>query len=141
MKFFTKLFGLIITLFYCSNVNAQNKLTLNIINIKSVKGNVEIGIFNKAESFLSEKSQYLKKIIKVNSSKISHVFNVPNGNYAIAVFHDENGNGMMDKNFVGMPKEPYGFSNNFKPTVSAPKFHQTKFEVNGNKTINITLID
>ena len=51
-------------------------------------------------------------------------------NYTIAIFHDVNDNGKMDKNFVGVPKEPYGFSNNARSKWGPPKYEIAKFELN-----------
>ena len=61
------------------------------------------------------------------------------GEYAIAVFVDLNGNGKMDKNFFGIPKEQYGFSNNVMGRMSAPTFDQAKFTITEPTLQNITL--
>jgi uncharacterized protein (DUF2141 family) len=52
---------------------------------------------------------------------------IPQGTYAVSVFHDENMNGKLDKNFVGAPKEGYGASNNPKKRMGPPKFDEAKF--------------
>ena len=68
-------------------------------------------------------------------------FSVEPGDYAIAVYHDQNGNGKMDKRMFGIPKEPYGFSNNIKPVMSAPKFSECRFTVgDSGKAISIKLL-
>ena len=71
----------------------------------------------------------------------NHEINVmlPHGEYAMTFFVDSNGNVKMDKNFFGIPKEQYGFSNNVMGRMSAPSFEQAKFEVAGPTTQNITL--
>ena len=56
--------------------------------------------------------------------------NIPKGVYAISLFHDENDNGTMDTNFVGIPKEAYGCSNNAKGFMGPPKWQDAKFEIN-----------
>lgn len=50
--------------------------------------------------------------------------NVPPGVYAFAVIHDENSNHKLDKNFIGVPKEGFGFANNPKVNLSAPSFKE-----------------
>lgn len=55
--------------------------------------------------------------------------NVPTGTYAIEVFQDLNSNGKMDSRFLGIPKEPYGFSRDARPLLSKPDFDRVKFEV------------
>lgn len=55
--------------------------------------------------------------------------NVPAGTYAIEIYQDLNGNGKMDTGFLGLPKEPYGFSRDARPVLSKPDFNRVKFEV------------
>lgn len=133
---------LAIFLFGITTIQAQNSLTVHLNNLRVSGGQVEIGIFNKSEGFLKEKHQYIKKRFNLNQTKnFSYTFrNLPDGEYAVAVFHDENANGKMDTNLIGIPKEPYGFSNNFIPKIKAPSFTQTKFKLDGNKIIKISLI-
>ena len=64
---------------------------------------------------------------------------LPHGEYAISLFVDSNGNKKIDKNFLGIPKEQYGFSNNVMGRMSAPSFDQAKFVVSGPTTQNIKL--
>ena len=54
---------------------------------------------------------------------------LPYGTYAITILHDENGNLKVDANFLGIPKEGYGFSNNARNLFRAPKFEEAKFEL------------
>lgn len=63
---------------------------------------------------------------------------IPYGDYPIKLYHDENGNKKLDKNFVGIPREPYGFSNNARGTLSAPEFAKARFALDAaNKAIEI----
>lgn len=125
----------------CSELSAQSNLTVNLNNLKTDTGFVEIGLFNKAKGFLKENHHFRKKRVKVTKKKISYTFtDIPNGDYAIAVYHDENANGITDKNFWGIPQERYGFSNNFRPKLSAPTFEQVKFFIKGDEDIYISLI-
>ena len=65
---------------------------------------------------------------------------LPAGRYAVAVVHDENGNGKMDRNFLGIPKEGYGASNNAKGSMGPPKFKDAAFVVGAEaKSIEITM--
>jgi uncharacterized protein (DUF2141 family) len=54
---------------------------------------------------------------------------IPVGTYALEVYQDINSNGKMDSNFLGLPKEPYGFSRDARPLLSKPAFRRVKFEV------------
>lgn len=71
------------------------------------------------------------------------VMNLPPGRYALALYHDMNDNWKLDKNFVGYPKEPYGFSNNYRPVFSGPDFEDCVFEVkeSGNAYPKIKLLN
>jgi len=64
---------------------------------------------------------------------------IPAGTYAIAVFHDTNSNTKLDKNFFGIPKEGYAFSNNVFGTFGPPDFDDASFELDGNKTVKIKM--
>ena len=107
--------------------NAQNTITITVNNIDEAKGNVEISLYNQAEAFPHTKGRYKTGSAKVSGNSVTYQFkNVPKGDYAIALYHDVNANGEMDKNIFGIPKEPYGFSNNIVPKMSAPNFKSPK---------------
>lgn len=121
-----------------------------VINLSDQKkaGTLMLAIYNNAEAFegsvIKEKRSevgvfkglelYLEPI---DSTQLS--IEIPDGEYAIAFFIDANGNKKLDKNFLGIPKEQYGFSNNAMGTLSAPSFEQAKFKVAGNTVQNIKL--
>ncbi|MBD2752839.1 DUF2141 domain-containing protein [Spirosoma validum] len=112
-------------------------LKVDIQNIKTLKGSVFIALFKSGTEFPSGKATEGKKV-DANSHSVQTTFSVEPGEYAVAVFHDENANGKMDKGMFGIPKEPYGFSNNFRPKMSAPKFSDCQFTVgNDGKSISI----
>ncbi|WP_232279356.1 DUF2141 domain-containing protein [Psychromonas ingrahamii] len=71
-------------------------------------------------------------IIKIDESQaICHFTDILPGKYAMAVIHDENTNGKLDTNLIGVPKEGFGFSNNAKALLSAPSFSAPSFEYSG----------
>ena len=79
----------------------------------------------------------LVKEIDLKKTEINNV--VPYGEYAVTLFVDFNGNKKLDKNFLGIPKEQYGFSNNVMGKMSPPTFDQAKFVIKGPTTQNIKL--
>jgi len=87
----------------------------------------------------SEEASCVNKAGEVGPKNFEINGMLPHGEYAIAIFVDANGNGKMDKNFLGIPKEQYGFSNNVMGRMAAPSFEQAKFEVTGPTIQNITL--
>lgn len=56
------------------------------------------------------------------------------GRYAVAIYHDENGNGVMDKNFVGIPSEGYGFSRNARGFTGPPSFSGAAVDIAADKS-------
>src|SRR5215471_17129317 len=106
----------------------QATIILKITGFRSEKGQVRIAVFNAAEKW--PKDPAYSSTIDVNSSSVTWRINdVPYGDYAIAIFHDENGNGKMDKNLLGIPVEAYGFSNNRRVTLGPPAWDAVKFPV------------
>ena len=116
-----------------------NEIVVNISNLSSDKGKVLVGLYNSEESFLGKGFKHFKTKIKNRSCRV--VFkDVPNGTYAISFYHDENENNKMDTNFMGIPKEDYGCSNNAKGFMGPPKWKDAKFEIhNESITQNIKL--
>jgi uncharacterized protein (DUF2141 family) len=119
---------------------AKSKLTVDIKSIPNEKGNIFIGLFRPKDEFPIFGKQYIGKIISVSGKKMSYSFNdLSEERYAVAVFHDENKNGKLDKNYLGIPTEAYGFSNNARRTFSAPSFEEAEVNLKSDLTISITL--
>lgn len=117
-----------------------HKLTVKVIGIKQIKGQILIGIYNSNESFPLEDKTFTGGTVEVDSTSVEYTFDdIPNGTYCVALVHDENSNGAMDKGLFGIPKEGYAFSNNIFGTFGAPKFDQISFIVEENKIIEIKL--
>jgi uncharacterized protein (DUF2141 family) len=113
-------------------------LTVNISGLNSSDGNLLVGIYNKKESFL--KKPIKSTIIKIENKKALVLFrNLPKGIYAVSFVHDENDNKKMDTNFIGIPKEDYGCSNNAIGFMGPPKYKDAKFVLEEDKTIEINL--
>jgi uncharacterized protein (DUF2141 family) len=117
------------------------KLTIKIQNIEVLKGDIKIAIFNKNEKFLKEGFTFKKcKIAVKNSTETIIIDDLPKGEYAFLLYHDENGDGKMNRNFLGIPKEPFGFSNNVKPKFSMPTFEECKFLLDENLELQVNLV-
>jgi uncharacterized protein (DUF2141 family) len=99
------------------------------------KGSLFIGIYNSDQDFM--KKSVADSIVEVNNKKMLVRMAIPKGDYAISVFHDLNGNGVLDTHLFGIPKEPYGFSNNARGTMGPPSFEDCTFSFEGEKTIDI----
>lgn len=111
---------------------------VKITGLLSEKGQVKIAMFNSAATWLGDHPKY-NATIDVDSQAVSWKLNdIPYGDYGIAVFHDENKNGKMDKNFLGIPQEAYGFSNNMRVTFGPPGWDKAKFTVK-NPTTEVSI--
>lgn len=116
----------------------QGSIIIKVTGLRSEKGQVRIAVFNSSEKWLGEDPAYSSTINVDSHTVLWKINDVPYGDYGIAVLHDENRNGKMDKNFLGIPLEPYGFSNNLKVTFGPPKWEKSKFVVKGS-TIEVTI--
>lgn len=114
-------------------------ITVHIENLDNNKGKLMVGLYNSEASFL--KTQYMGAMSEIKNNRSTVTFkNIPAGTYSVSFIHDENENGKMDTNFMGIPKEDYGCSNNARGIMGPPKWKDAKFELKGeNKTLTITL--
>jgi uncharacterized protein (DUF2141 family) len=106
-------------------------LQLICTNIAEAKGSIYVAVFDRQEDFLNTDKMRAQRIVPVSQTgQVNISFtDLPPGTYAISCFHDVNGNGQIDKNWMGIPTEPYGFSNNARPKFRAPNWGETKFEL------------
>ncbi len=117
-----------------------NNINIEVTNILNKNGSVFIGLYDKADSFSIISENYKGVIVDIKSDVINYTFeNVPNGTYAISLFHDENDNKIHDKNFFGIPSEGYGFSNNIRPIFRGANFEESKIELKGDKNLTINM--
>ena len=113
-------------------------ITVKMTGFNSNKGKVFIAVFNKKENFLGKR--YKGGFTKIENKKATFTFEgIEKGEYAVSIFHDENDNDKMDTNFLGIPKEDYGCSNDAKGFMGPPKYDDAKFQLTENKTIEIKL--
>jgi uncharacterized protein (DUF2141 family) len=121
---------------------STGKLTVVITGFHSDSGEVSVSLFNQANAFPKQSEKALAIVYsKINNRKSETVFrNLPIGEYAISVFHDENNNKKMDSNLFGIPKEGVGASNNARGHFGPPKYEDAKFFFNGSDlTISISI--
>ena len=113
-------------------------LTVAIQNFKNNTGLAKVGLYNSEGTFLN--ATYKKLDSKISENKAVVIFkDLSIGEYAISMYQDENLNGVMDKNFFGIPSEDYMASNNEKGSFGPPKYAKAKFLVNGDSKIVIKI--
>lgn len=102
-------------------------------NLREAKGDLYVAVYDRSETFLSLGRVHAKKIVPIRQTGSVRVSfgGLSSGKYAISCFHDLNGNGQLDTNWMGIPTEPYGFSNNARPRFRAPKWAEAAFDLGG----------
>ncbi|GAB1857735.1 DUF2141 domain-containing protein [Flavobacteriaceae bacterium MHTCC 0001] len=121
------LFILSTSLAIAQEVNG-NSITVSVTNLKSNDGKVFIALYDSKDTFLNKGFKAFRGQIYDNSCVVEFK-NIPNGEYAVSIYHDENGNNKMDTSIFGIPKEDYGCSNNAKGFMGPPKWDDAKFTV------------
>ena len=118
-------------------------VTVTVSSLVSITSTVKLYFYNTPEGFLkSGKWAFSKSVKPEGKSQFTLPVELPPGEWAVAITQDLNGNDKVDKNFLGIPTEPYAFSNNIRPTVAAPKFDECKFMVDGpGRVVSIVLKD
>ncbi|MEO8535686.1 MAG: DUF2141 domain-containing protein [Flavobacterium sp.] len=129
----------IITFFICSLMSAQNvNLTVTVKGLKNNTGAVKVGLYNSEETFLNTTYKSIVSEIKNNQVTVTFV-GIPKGEYGISTYHDENSNGKIDKNMMGIPSEAYACSNNAKGFMGPPSYKDAKFTVSKDLKTEIVL--
>ncbi len=119
-----------------SSAQITNKLVVQVTNIESTEGNIGVAVFNSEETFLGKPFASASK--KAKKGEMTFELEVPNGNYTISVMHDENKSGDLDKNFMGIPSEPYGISMDGKSRFGPPSYVDALFNV-ADKNVKLTI--
>ncbi|MDN3583891.1 DUF2141 domain-containing protein [Mucilaginibacter flavus] len=126
-------------LIFLSSYARAQELELKITGIKSAKGSIIINVF-KDEAGYEKEEPYKKfsfnKQALANGSMTLEVSLDP-GTYGITLLDDENGNGKIDKNFIGIPKEGFGFSNFFMTKMKKPAFDDFKVDTKTQAKVQI----
>lgn len=123
-------------------IDAQN-VVVTITGIRNTEGQMVIGVFLDDESFRKELSymelRYSKKDIRNGEMKVQ--FSIPPGTYGISILDDETGDGVMEYNFLKMPKEGFGFSDYYHTGLTLPRFDAFKFDLGEGqiKSINVRI--
>lgn len=140
IKFVSSIMKLILAALLLCTLGSSYDLEVQVEGIPNTKGTIFIGLFNSSGTFPQFGKQY-KGVIITHEGK-NHIYrfkNLPKDSYALAIYHDENKNGKLDKNLFGAPTEAYGFSNNARETFSAPSFESAKIVLDKDKKCQIRI--
>jgi uncharacterized protein (DUF2141 family) len=123
------------------NIDNTGEILVKIKGIKNYKGYIQVDIYKTNKGFPTAEEFAFKKLrFKVQKGENDlKITNLQHGTYAIAIFHDENQNKILDKNFLGIPNEGVGVSNITDTLFSAPKFNDAKFKLDKDTKLTIKM--
>ena len=118
-------------------------LTITIADIRESEGRLMIQVANSEKGFEFSEDSAAPPPVAISqlaeAGEMTFEVTLPPGIYGARVLHDLNGNGEMDSNFVGIPKEPWAFSNNATGRLGPAKWQDAKFEISGDTALEIRL--
>lgn len=135
---------IIIAVFGFSNPpDGKHKLSIKVEGITEIQGNLGILLFNSADGYPETGEKALKSYsIKVDKeAMVIELGEFPAGEYAVTLIQDKNMNGIMDKNMIGIPKEPFGFTRLLEIPFGAPSFEETSFRLTKSSIEKIKLLE
>lgn len=107
------------------------KLEISLSGLRSANGEVRLCIWHGGSKFPGTKCGGEQIVVPAATPSVSVDVPLLPGDYAVSLIHDENGNGKLDTNFLGIPKEGVGFSRNPKISFGPPTYVASKFDVGG----------
>ena len=117
-------------------------LHVRVVDLRNSNGQVICTLFNSPSAFPSDSNKAVGQVavpIADNAAVCSFGGLAP-GKYAVVMFHDENSNGKFDRNWLGLPKEGYAFSNNVRPVFAPPSFKAAAFDyAGGNQWLTVMM--
>lgn len=134
-----KLLCFFLTFGLCLGLHAET-LKVTFKKLPSTQGKVLFLLFQDRAGFPDDKTSSVKSgSLELSSGNTLEIKDLRPGTYALSVIHDENENDKLDTNFIGIPKEAFGFSNNPKIYFGPPSFEKASFELNKDSTITIKM--
>lgn len=99
-------------------------LKIHLVGLRNTQGSLRLSLYNSAATFLQADERLANvKIARIWSNPVLICFaGLPPGTYAVTVHHDENNDGQINRNLLGIPREGYGFSNDAQGAVGPPSF-------------------
>lgn len=131
-----------ISFFSFTPENEKIAITVEIDNIKTNTGQIIISAYTSEKEYTDNPKHFFKFDKKnVQNGKLKCIIrDLPPGKYTFSLLDDNNKNDKMDYNFVGLPKEGYGFSNNLKPSIKgAPNFTECLLNISSYTTIKMSM--
>lgn len=125
----------------------SGSVLVEVSGLQQADGNIYVTVYNSDETWLGKEFVVQEKVViaEARVDDLVHVeLSLPEGEYAISIYHDSNHNGDLDTNWIGIPKEPVALSNNAKPRFGPPKYKDAVFTLGAEpvtQRIAITTVD
>ncbi len=114
-------------------------LVIHVTGFENSNGVAKVAIINSKKNY-NDTTPFKGFNFKIINNQVLKTIHLPHGEYAVKVYHDENGNDELDTRIFGIPIERYGFSNNAKGTFGPPEYEDVLFKLDSyKKEINITI--
>lgn len=120
-------------------LGAEYTLSVTVDDIQVAEGTLLVDVFDKADHFLETPFRSAKAEVSTTGSIELSFEKLPRGTYAISVIHDQNDNGELDMNAVGIPTEGYGFSKDAMGMFGPPSFEKAQINIEQSQSIHIHL--
>ncbi|MEM7220870.1 MAG: DUF2141 domain-containing protein [Pseudomonadota bacterium] len=104
-------------------------LTIAVNDVRDTSGQIMLRLLASEAEMAGRDSQAAAVMLQARDGVRVTLHDLPAGTYGVQVMHDVNGNGELDTNVVGMPREPWAFSNNAKGRLGPPKWKDVSFEI------------
>ena len=119
----------------------SSELIVQVENIEVLKGKIFIAVFNNETNFKTKENPSFSDSLNVSNLSMKSTFkSIPQGIYAIAIYHDENSDNKLNTAKLGIPTEGVGFSGQSTTLYKKPKFNDCAFIIKGDTTISIKMI-
>jgi len=138
--FFLALGPMLLCLFPKNQLSPSATLHLQVQEVKAPSGVMRIALYDSEANFLDFKEVFASKVVPATIGTTTVVIDsLPAGTYAIALYQDQNDNDVMDKNWLGIPTEPLGFSNAELRTFGPPSFKACAFTITAGENTNLSI--
>lgn len=123
-----------------STIDTLSKVIINLSGMQNTNGKVNVALYNSSSTFNDPNQAYRELFLNCTGGSMTITLDsLVQGEYAFAIFHDENNNQQIDQNFLSIPTEGFAFSNNAMGTFGPPNWTQSKFSVPASSTVNQTI--
>jgi uncharacterized protein (DUF2141 family) len=117
-------------------VSTLSLLRIELSGMQNTNGKINVALYNSSGSFNDPNLAYRETFPPVTSTTmVIEIDELPAGEYAFGLFHDENENNTLDTNWLNIPQEGFAFSNNAMGTFGPPSWNQAKFTIPENSTV------